>query len=418
MSKTAIIEYHTTSDGTLIFVIKRGLAAPLVFESRSETGGLTENELLLCAERLIIDFQGLPEGWDDGPRTEHYKHVLTIPPAVNAGKRTKEVKQINLHKPAFAYELTYLERLSDRLLPAELKAEIDDCELLCIVPHGPLHSIPFAALRWSEDKYLIERFGLCYAHSTSVLRYCRSKNRQRAPNSDYRTESCLVAAVATTDDTDPREFEADGDVLATLFRELSNSAQVTRLIGANPSAGTVPASKELIREQAPRHDVIHLACHGMFGSHGGTSNPLDSRLLVSDGESALSLDQAQNPSPAQLTSHFLTAREIFSLELKADLVTLRACSSGRSEVRSGDELIGLTRAFLYAGTPSVLVSLWDVNKRSSQQLISEFYRLWLNAQSPLLKWQALRRAQLSLMRNDEYRHPYHWAPFVLVGDWQ
>ena len=101
-----------------------------------------------------------------------------------------------------------------------------------------------------------------------------------------------------------------------------------------------------------------------------------------------------------------------------DLVTLAACSTGRAHVDAGDDLLGLSRAWLYAGAPSLLVSLWNVNTRSSHRLLSVFYRQWLEARQP--KWRALQLAQQTLLQDadhPEYRHPYHWAPFVLIGDW-
>jgi len=350
---------------------------------------------------------------------EHYKQILSLPPAVHAAKRTKEVNQINLKKPAFSYDLTYWERLSEALLPAELKAQIADCDLLCFVPHGPLHLLPFAALRWSAQEYLIERFGICTVNTASVLRYCQSKNRQRAAGPTYRPSSCLVAAVAAQEDQDPQEFEADGDDLALLFQEPDANDKITSLIGASLTDGGQPASKELIQRAIGDHDVIHLACHGVFGVEGNSRDPLDSGLLVSDGGSSPSLAKLREMSAAERSSHLLTAREVFSLKLTADLVTLRACSSGRAAIQSGDELVGLTRAFLFAGAPSLIVSLWNVNKRSSRQLLNDFYRRWLDRRHPLPKWQALQQAQISMLKDkdSEYRHPYHWAPFILVGDW-
>lgn len=418
MTKVALIEYFTTSSGTLIFLAKEGLDAPLVFPARkgSEHAPVTRDDLRRCAQRLILDFHGLPPGWDSESEIEHFKRLLSLPPAVNANKRTKEANQINLRKPAFSYELTYLYNLSDALLPAELREHIEDCDLLCFVPHGPLHSLPFAALRWSAEESLIERFGICYVQSASILQYCQYKNRKRLAGSSHEPQNCMIAAVAAADDQNAQEFEADGAMLAELFRVRGTTHDDVYLIGAGPTEDYQPASKELIKKQISGHDVIHFACHGVFGSDAG-GDPLDSGLLVSDGETTLPLSTVRQLDTAQRASHFLSAREIFGLELTADLVTLRACSSGRSELQVGDELIGLTRAFLYAGAPSLLVSLWNVNKRSSQRLLNEFYRFWLDPQQPLPKWQALQQAQLRLLKETEYQHPYHWAPFILLGDW-
>ncbi len=418
MVRVAMIEYFTTSSNTLIFFVRKGMAEPTVVEAREDAlhQPFTREYMLHCAERLIVDFHGLPRDWDSESRFERYKRLLSLPPAVNAGKRKKEILQINLRNPKFAYELTYWENLSNVLLPAELRTEIADCDLLCFVPQGPLHSLPFAALRWSEQEYLIERFGICHAPSASVLRYCQSKNPRRVTGLNHQPTSCLIVAVAA-DKEDPQDFEADGERLADLFREQNASARVTYLVGTSKTGSTHPASKVLLQGAAAGQDIIHLACHGLFGVERNSRDPLDSGLLVSDGVAALSLDDVSSLSPAEISSHFLTAREVFDLELTADLVTLRACSSGRAEIETGDELIGLTRAFLYAGASSLIVSLWNVNKRSSQLLLNDFYRLWLDKQHPLPKWQALQQAQKNLLQNPEYQHPYHWAPFILVGDW-
>jgi CHAT domain-containing protein len=79
-------------------------------------------------------------------------------------------------------------------------------------------------------------------------------------------------------------------------------------------------------------------------------------------------------------------------------------------------LLGLSRAFLYAGAPSLLLTLWNVSQRSSRTLLEAFYNRWLDEAAPLPKWAALREAQLLALRGAD-AHPYHWAPYVLVGDW-
>ncbi|MEO6892795.1 MAG: CHAT domain-containing protein, partial [Ktedonobacteraceae bacterium] len=340
MANVALIEYFTTASDTLVFLLKKGQAEPLIIKPEQ---AITKADLLQCAERLILDFHGLPPGWDDSATYDHFKDLLSLPPSVNAGRRSKAVLQLNLKKPTFSYELKYWQRFSDQLLPAQLKAQLVDCELLCFVPHGPLHSLPFAALRWSEDEYLIEHFGICTVPSASVLRYCYSKNRRRRTGTErkYEPERCLIVAVAANEDEDPRVFEADGNTLATLFQARDAHASVTALVGTRATGSDHPASKAALQQAVAGQDVIHLACHGLFGLEGNSSDPLASGLLVSNGESSPKLNQVQQLSPAELSAHFLTAREVFRLHLEADLVTLRACSSGRVVVETGDELLGL-----------------------------------------------------------------------------
>lgn len=419
--KVALLEYFTSASYSLVFLVKKGLSKPLTFELRHQADHqpITQDELLQCAERLMLDFHGLPPNWESPGRIQRFRQLLALPPAVSAVKRSKELLQINLNKPAFSYETTYWERLSDALLPAELREQISDCDLLCFIPHGPLHLLPFAALRWSPVEYLIERFGICYVLSAAVLRYCQSKNRKRTLDVSHGPTSCFIAAVAAEDDHDPQEFEADGETLTQIFQEKGLGDRVTALVGAQPAQNRLPASKALIQQRMGGFDIVHLACHGLFEAEGPGSDALDSGLLVSDGEAAFKLADIRSLPPAQRASHFLTAREILGLELSADLVTLRACSSGRAEIRSGDEIIGLTRAFLYAGAPSLIVSLWNVNKSSSRRLLDYFYRFWLSINNPLPKWQALQQAQIKILRDPDprYSHPYHWAAFVLIGDW-
>ena len=109
----------------------------------------------------------------------------------------------------------------------------------------------------------------------------------------------------------------------------------------------------------------------------------------------------------------LTAKEIFGLNLDTNLVTLSACQTGINSIRPGDELIGLTRAILYAGAPSTLVSLWSVSSESTQELMVIFYKLIKEGKN---KVEALQLSMLQTM--EKYNHPYYWAPFILIGDWK
>ncbi|MCF8063436.1 MAG: CHAT domain-containing protein, partial [Deltaproteobacteria bacterium] len=114
---------------------------------------------------------------------------------------------------------------------------------------------------------------------------------------------------------------------------------------------------------------------------------------------------------------FLQVHEIFDLDLEGvDLVTLSACDTALSRIYSGDDLVGLSRAFVYAGTPRLLATLWPVEDRSTYLLMTAFYRSWTTegASPP----EALRRAQAHLRSLPGYEHPFHWAPFVVIGDWQ
>jgi CHAT domain-containing protein len=144
--------------------------------------------------------------------------------------------------------------------------------------------------------------------------------------------------------------------------------------------------------------TLHLATHGDFR----LDNPLFSGLAFYDG--------------------WLTTMDIFDLRLKASLVTLSACQTGRNVLGGGDELLGLMRAFLSAGAASVVLTLWAVEDRSTAQIMEAFYRQLAAGKG---KGESLRQAQLQFIsraenasgaQSEQYAHPYFWAPFYLVGD--
>jgi tetratricopeptide (TPR) repeat protein len=233
-------------------------------------------------------------------------------------------------------------------------------EVIYIVPHGVLHYLPFHALR-HDGRYLIEDFQIVYSPSASLIKYCQSKRIDKF-------ESCLSLGVV---------FEEEAEMVAKLF---------------NTSAYTGEGvTEDLVQRECKDKDIIHFSCHGRFNH----LQPISSGLVLSNDK-------------------LLSVNDIFNLKLNANLVTLSACVTGISDQRPGDELIGLTRGFIYAGTPSVVVSLWSVEAESTLQLMKKFYTYLIN--DKMTKVEALQKAQLEIMEKDKYKHPYYWAPFILVGD--
>ena len=116
-------------------------------------------------------------------------------------------------------------------------------------------------------------------------------------------------------------------------------------------------------------------------------------------------------SSLQLHDAAINFFDIYNLRTSASLVTLSGCGTGLSNVVAGDELLGLIRGFLYAGATSVVLSLWDVNDRTTADLMKSFYRSLAGGAT---KGQSLRSAMLSV--RDEHPHPYYWAPFLLMGN--
>ena len=152
------------------------------------------------------------------------------------------------------------------------------------------------------------------------------------------------------------------------------------------------ATKEWFVDNISNYGIIHLAAHGEFDE----LNPLFSSLWLASERS---------------DNRRLTVSEVFGLEINADLVTLSACQTGLGKLEAG-ELIGLNRAFIYAGTHAFVSALWRVDDLSTSVMMKHFYRNYVT----LDKAKSLRRAQLIVKK--EFPHPSYWAGFSLVGDYQ
>lgn len=108
--------------------------------------------------------------------------------------------------------------------------------------------------------------------------------------------------------------------------------------------------------------------------------------------------------------------EVFNLDLNAELVTLSACNTALGKFSRGEGIMGVSRAFMYAGVPSLVVSLWPVEDESTAYLMSQFYKYLARGEA---KNMALQKAKIDLIKSDlEKSDPFYWAPFVLIGDWQ
>ena len=240
-----------------------------------------------------------------------------------------------------------------------------------VVPHDVLHYLPFGALRSKQDRWLVEDYTLSTLPSASVLRFLEAKRT---------AGSGPVLAVGNPD---------LGAALNLRFAE--REARVV----ADHYAGTQmlvrgDATEERAKALAGGARLLHFATHGELNE----ADPLASGLLLVPGGA----DDGR-----------LEVREIFGLDLHAQLVVLSACETGLGQLSTGDELIGLQRAFLYAGTPAVVTTLWKVDDRASFVLMREFYDGLARTDTGL----ALQAAQRATMK--EFPHPFAWAAFGLTG---
>jgi CHAT domain-containing protein len=242
---------------------------------------------------------------------------------------------------------------------------------LVIVPHGVLHSVPFSAL--GNDKgMVVDRWTVRYLPSASVMKYIRPEgtDAQRP-----------VLAIGNPDLGRPDL------VLPGAQREAQQIGSTfpgsTVLIGA-------AATKDTFVKLSPDYRYLHLATHGLFDS----AQPLTSGVFLAGA----SLNQGE-----------LTVEEIYTLRLNAEIVTLSACETGLGKINYGDDVIGLTEGFLYAGSRSIVASLWPVDDEGTLYLMTAFYQSLKTVRPE----EALHQAQLAAKKRNP--HPFYWAAFELTG---
>lgn len=275
--------------------------------------------------------------------------------------------------------------------------------LLTIVPHDVLSQLSFAALQGPRGRYLLEDYTLHYAPAGAMFQFTEARRRADARNSPM----LLVA-----DPVPPRRSILD-EVLPRLPGARSETVSIARTLRRDQAVSLqdAGATEARVRELAQERGVLHFATHAVVRD----DDPFASYLALG----------ASGKGPAE--DGVLTAEEVYGLSLEADLVVLSACRSAAGAV-AGDGIATFARAFLYAGTASLVASLWDVADEPTNRLVPAFYRAWRGGAH---KAAALRRAQLQLLADLRAgrvevttplgpvpvpEHPVFWAGFALFGE--
>jgi CHAT domain-containing protein/tetratricopeptide (TPR) repeat protein len=390
---------------------------------------LAEVQAALPPDALLVEFYTtgvLPRGEalinKIPPENTRLREHLVLPPQVIAFAVTRNHVEVfypatnpNVLRPQPGDPGPGKRLLRDRLLSqlydqliAPLAPLLAGRRLLYLLPHGPLHYVPFMALRSAAGEHLLHEDGPAIAlapSATILLRNCLDKTRNRAG---------AAFALGYNDEDD-----------ACLHYAEAEAAHVARLAGGSAAIGRGPKSATLAAAGREAR-WLHFAGHAVYDPH----DPLGSFLRLGQGDE-------------------LSARRIMAeLELRADLVTLNACTTGVTHVVPGDELLGLPRALLYAGAPTVVCTLWEAADLVSLQVMEHFYTGLLRGQPPAA---ALRDAQIAIRRmtgrdllatierwrSDApelaaaldtpidippdaldapiYAEPLYWAPFMLIG---
>jgi CHAT domain-containing protein len=291
-----------------------------------------------------------------------------------------------------------------------LEPHLASARKLIIVPDGALSYLPFETLAGEPKRpaptapYLIERFAISYAPSASALAALRALKQNNTAEAKGiiafgdpvygKDESATANGNASERGYDFRQLpytRAEVNEIAALFPPPERRV----FLGADAREQNVKA------EPLSQYRYVHFAAHALIDEE----RPARSGIVLSTHSGAA--DSKEDGA--------LQMSEVMRLKLNADLVTLSACRTGLGQLLNGEGMIGLTRAFLYAGSESVVVSLWNVNDIATASLMKAFYK---NLKQGLAKDEALRQAKLELIRGRQqaWRHPYYWAAFVLVGD--
>jgi tetratricopeptide (TPR) repeat protein len=338
-------------------------------------------------------------------------------------------------------------KLYDLIIPDGAREIVANAGTLYIIPTGALYTIPFEALVVSEDPdtkephYLVQDHSVAYLSSASLLKTLRqaaARKKEKAPypllafaNPVYSKAMTDASSKPRTAPPSPPEDKTLAGRGASSVSSMRTRAYLDIMGGAFPELpDTEDEANEIktlleapdkslplqLREAASRSNVFTLndedklkdyrfllfSCHGIAPD---AVDPLVQPALV------LSL-----PDPKTGKEEYLTMADAFGLKLNADLVTLSACNTGRGKVQKGEGVMGLTRAFMYAGTPAISVTLWSVESGSAKTLSTGLFRELKEGKG---RAEALRDIKLSMLRGEKgdlYRHPFFWAPVVLFGD--
>jgi len=311
-----------------------------------------------------------------------------------------------------------LDLLSDRLyriLMEPFEEQLTQYSNILVVPDGPLAYLPFEALRHNSI-YLIEQYNIKYIPSVTSLTLLKEPEREQ--------EKQLLAVAASEminlNTETGRQVNSLSSLPFTLVEVDSIASHFNSVTKLKEESLTEAALKQHLNEG---YRFIHLATHGYIDE----DHP---------NQSGLRLTGTQDLEASAAEDGLLKSSEIYRLNLNSDMVVLSACNTGLGKVVKGEGMLGLQRSFFYAGTASVVVSLWNVYDRSTAHLMNEFYKAILSGEHAadgswtdrFLRWvgwensmpfgekaSAMRAAKLSMIDHPLYNHPVYWAPFIVVG---
>ncbi|CAH3161835.1 unnamed protein product, partial [Pocillopora meandrina] len=267
-------------------------------------------------------------------------------------------------------------------------ADLIEGDELLIIPDGPLWIAPYAALKDGNSKYLCESFTIRVAPSLASLRLIAD-----CPDDYHKSSGALLVG-------DPWVSEVTNSEGEKVLEQLSCAKEEVEMIGKilniTPITGRQATKREVLKRLSSV-SLVHFAAHG----------------CPETGEIALTPDLDRiSTVPTEKEDYILTIRDVLNVQLRAKLVVLSCCHSGRGEIKA-EGVVGIARAFMGAGARSVVVSLWAIDDEATLQFMKCFYQ-HLAEGKPTSK--SLNLAMKSLRESDEFHDIKYWAPFMLIGD--
>jgi CHAT domain-containing protein len=302
------------------------------------------------------------------------------------------------------------------LLLAPIATSLRGVRTLVVAPDGPLWELPMQALQTPSGRFAIDDYVIAYTPSLTVLREMMALRDRRPVTRHANTLLAFGnpalgggAPAAKATSTPASAPTTDARIMASPLANLPDAERqvhsLQTIYGARNSKIYIGAAADegRFKAEAARYRVLHLATHGMLDDR----NPMYSHLRLARRTSSSTEDG------------LLEAWELMQLPLNADVAVLSACETARGRVGRGEGMIGLTWALFVAGVPTTVVSQWQVRSDSTAELMIGLHRELrrAGARSPHTGTAAaLRLAALAVKNDSRYRHPFHWAPFVVMGD--
>ena len=368
--KSVLIEFLSTNTKTLIFVIRQDWKEknicdnePLVFEA-----DFKESDVIECVKEI----RELYTEWSQKDYTDEY------------------LKNVNLEKRTSFYNI------GNKIFNSELMKSIKGYELIYFVPFSALHHLPLHAMRYNGID-IVDNFAFSYLPSASVLQFT-NKNIERCKNYSIKTVGV--------------DFKRGWRAFATEALQIKKEPYWHKKAYFKKEE----ANRDNFFANNEQYNILHCSAHGYFAKEpleSGIVLHVPKHLELKKGEE-LGVKLTESP---KLQQSVITVNDLIKeLNSEFELIFFSACVSGENKNEAGDELIGLSRGLFYAGTKSMILSLYNTFKNvtvDNEVPIKNFYKYWIEEQEP--KAIAFQRYIKEVKAKERFRHPFYWFAYILIG---